>query len=196
MIQSSQKDSQISDFKKQIESLEELTSNQDTEMQQIVDGTDNVDDVSDGVNYLQMPKVGLKIPLAQDIIDRISLVELDSGYRIDVKMISNYREQGHCGSGGSGAIGIVSKENVDIVKNYIGGSDQYTKTKSEWSDATIAKFENNVIYPKEYVAFNNLDAVCYDLGDGGAERGQEVAKEVQEINDALEAAFLNAKSIK
>ena len=136
------------------------------------------------------------IPLSQDIIDKISLVEFDDdSYRIDVKTITSYREQGHCSNGGSSAIGFVRKENVDIVKEYIGGDDNYNKAKSHWFDTTIVKFNNNVIYPKEYVTFENYDAVCYDLGNGGTERGQEVAKEVQEINDALETAFMNAKPI-
>ena len=198
MIQSSQKDNQVSDLKAQIKNLEEkpssdnLPSTEDT----TVISEDNGQQEDDS-GYLKLPKVGLMIPLSQDIINKISLADFNNnGYRIDVKTITSYREQGFCGSGGSSAIGVVSKENVDIVKEYIGGSDNYNKPKSQWFDTTIAKFNNNVIYPKEYVTFSNLDAVCYDLGDGGTERGQEVAKEVQEINIALETAFINAKPIK
>ena len=197
MIQSSQKDNQVSDLKVQIKNLEEKSSSNN--LSSIEDTTDISEDSNqqgDESGYLKLPKVGLMIPLSQDIIGKISLVDLDNGYRIDVKTIANYREQGYCGNGGSGAIGIISKENVDIVKEYIGGSDNYNKTKSQWFDTTVAKFNNNVIYPKEYVTFSNLDAVCYDLGDGGAERGQEVAEEVQGINNALETAFMNAKPIK
>ena len=197
MIQSSQKDSQVSDLKVQIKNLEEKSSSNNLSS---IEDTTNISEDSnqqgDESSYLKLPKVGLMIPLSQDIVDKISLADLDNGYRIDVKTIINYREQGYCGNGGSGAIGFVSKENVDIVKEYIGGSDKYNKAKSEWFDTTVAKFNNNVIYPKEYVTFSNLDAVCYDLGDGGTERGQEVAKEVQEINNALETAFMNAKLIK
>lgn len=197
MIRGSQKDSQVSDLEAQIKNLEEELSSDN--LPSIEDMTEMSEDSSqreDDSGYLKLPKVGLMIPLSQDIIDKISLVDLDNGYRIDVKSIINYREQGYCGNGGSGAIGIVSKENVDIVKEYIGGSDKYNKTKSKWFDTTVAEFNNNVIYPKEYVSFSNLDAVCYDLGDGGTERGQEVAKEVQEINNALETAFMNVKPIK
>ena len=197
MMQSFQKDNRVSDLEVQIKNLEEkISPNNPQSIEDTTDMGEDSDRQEGDSSYLKLPKVGLMIPLSQDIIDKISLVGLDNGYRIDVKTIINYREQGHCGNGGSAAIGLVSKENVDIVKEYIGGSDKYNKAKSKWFGTTIAKFNNNVIYPKEYVIFSNLDAVCYDLGDDGTERGQEVAKEVQEINNALETAFMNVKPIK
>lgn len=197
MMQSFQKDNRVSDLEVQIKNLEEkLSPNNLPSIEDTTDIGEDSDQQEGDSSYFKLPKVGLMIPLSQDIIDKISLVDLDNGYRIDAKTIIDYREQGYCGNGGSSAIGFVSKENVDIVKEYIGGGDKYNKAKSEWFDTTIAKFNNNVIYPKEYVTFSNYDAVCYDLGDGGTERGQEVAKEVQEINNALETAFMNAKLIK
>ena len=148
-------------------------------------------------NYVELPKLGIKIPLTADIIDLIEIVDVENSdsYRIDVKSIKKYREQGYCGNGGSSSVGIIQKGSVQIKNDAPGGDTGLIKSKSKWSSNTIAKFENNVVYPNEYITFDNLDAVCYDLGDGGKERGEKVAEEVQKINDALEYALLQAKPI-
>lgn len=161
---------------------------------------DNVPEIStpnsDGGSYLEMPNVGVKIPLSENILEKIQLVELDdSSYRIDVKSITNYRKQGFCSNGGSGAIGIVRKNIVSIETVSVGGDTSAHRIKSQWSDNYITTLNHGVVYPNSYVTFDNLDAVCRDDGAGGKERSAEVAKDVQEINNALERALLNAKSM-
>lgn len=193
MIQSQSKDKEIVNLQKQIAANEKLEDSPSTE----TEGNPVKPEIEQGDDsgYLKLPKVGLMIPLEDGIIEKIELAELNDGYRFDVKSILDYREQGYCSNGGSGAIGIIAKVEVDIENNAPGGETGLYKTKSGWSDATIAEFVNNVVYPKEYVTFNNLDAVCYDLNSGGKERQEKVAIEVQEINDAFETALKNAKPI-
>jgi hypothetical protein len=147
-------------------------------------------------SYLSLPNVGLEIPLSPEIISKIDVVEVDDvTYRIDVKKITEYRKKGFCGNGGSGAVAMITKNTVKLENTSVGGDTGVLKKKSQWSNNTIVTLNNEVLYPKEYVTFKNLDAVCYDLGEGGKERGEEVAKEVQEINNALETALLKARAI-
>lgn len=153
-------------------------------------------DANSVASYLEMPNVNVKIPLSQEIIQKIDLVEVDDlSYRIDVKSIVEYRKQGFCSNGGSTAIGIVAKNTVSIETESVGGDTAAFRKKSQWSNNSITTLNHEVMYPKDYVTFKNMDAACYDLGNGGAERGAEVAKEVQEINNAFENALLNAEEI-
>ena len=187
-MDNSDKIKQIADLQAKITSMGE-NENRPTG-NSVPDGTPK--DLS---NYLVFEKVGIAIPLSPEIKQKIKLTEIEGydTYRIDVKKIFDYREQGYCGNGGSASIGTVAKKKVELYETLDGGGSNGLKEKSQWVEgSTIAKFEDDVVYPEEYVAFYNLDAVCYDLKEGGAERKKEVAKEVQEINDALEEAFLNA----
>jgi hypothetical protein len=142
--------------------------------------------------YLNLPKIGMRMPLSQESIDKLKLTEIDNSYRLDVKMIADYRNQGYCGNGGSSAIGMITKKGVGISKPAGDGDLR----KSNFFDTTLTEFDNNVIYPKDYITFNNIDAACWDLNSGGTARGQEVANEVQKLNDALADALINIESIK
>ncbi len=151
----------------------------------------------DIAKYVVFDNAGIMIPLSPEIKNKIVVTEIENTdtYRISSKLILDYREKGYCGNGGSADIGIVSRDKVAIQNFAPGGETGLYKKKSTWSDATIAQFENNVVFPEEYVTFSNSDAVCIDFKDGHEARQKEVAKEVQEINNALEEAFLNAEEI-
>lgn len=125
----------------------------------------------DNTNYLKLTKLGIRMTISKQLADQLEVVEIDNGYRIDLKMISDYRVQGLCSNGGSGAIGIISTQSVSLRE----------ETKSSFFDNTLFHFANNVIYPDKYITFVNTDAACWDLGAGGTERGQAVAKKVTEL---------------
>ena len=160
-------------------------------------GPDTDTDPEDMSKYLAFEKAGIMIPISPEIKEKLVIEEIgDSGtYKIGSKTIKELRDQGYCGNGGTYVIGTVSTASVAIQNFAPGGETGLVKKKSTWSDNTIAQFENNVVYPNEYVTFQNLDAVCYDLKDGHEERQKEVAKEVQLINNALEQAFLDAEEM-
>ena len=151
----------------------------------------------DIADYVLFENAGIMIPLSPEIKNKIVVSEIKNSdaYQISSKMILDYREKGYCGNGGTAVIGVVSRNTVAIQNFAPGGETGLYKKKSAWSDATVAQFDNNVVFPDEYVTFNNLDAVCLDYKDGHEARLKEVAKEVQEINDALEEAFLGAEEI-
>ncbi len=147
--------------------------------------------------YVLFDNAGIMIPLSPEIKNKIVVSEIKNSdaYQISSKMILDYREKGYCGNGGTAVIGVVSRNTVAIQNFAPGGETGLYKKKSDWSDATIAQFDNNVVFPDEYVTFNNLDAACLDYKDGHEARQKEVAEEVQEINNALEEAFLDAQEI-
>ena len=146
---------------------------------------------TDTANYLELPKIGMKIPMSKDISDQLMLAEVENGYRLDVKVITDYRAQGHCSNGGSAGVGIITKNTVGISKPTQRGEPR----KSSFFDTTLTEFNDNVIYPNTYISFTNTDAACWDLGSGGTARGQEVSKQVQKLNDALADALKNIKPI-
>lgn len=149
----------------------------------------------DNANYLELPKIGMKIPMSKDVTDQLSLAEVDNGYRLDIKVITDYRKQGYCGNGGSSAIGIITKNSIEISKPVSHPTQGAQPRKSGFFGTTLTEFNNDVIYPNSYITFTSTDAACWDLGNGGTARGQEVSKQVQKLNDALADALKNIKLI-
>lgn len=152
--------------------------------------------VPDTANYLALPKIGMKIPIEKDIADQLVLAEVDNGYRLDVKAIVDYRNQGRCSNGGSSAIGVITKQNVQISKPVTHPVNGAEPRKSVHFDTTLTEFDHGIIYPDVFVSFENTDAACWDLSEGGAARGKEIADKVQKLNDALAQSLRNIRPIK
>lgn len=134
-------------------------------------GGERQERIVDNANYLEFAKLGVRMPIDKQLADQFEVVEVNNGYRIDLKMISDYRVQGLCGNGGSSAIGIISSQTASLAE----------ETKSSFFGNMLFHFTNNVVYPDQYITFVNTDAACWDLGAGGTERGQAVAKKVNEL---------------
>lgn len=138
---------------------------------------------SDGI-YWELSKIGMRIPITQELADNITLVELDDGYRLDLNLLVNYHEQGYCANGGSTAFGSITKTNVSrgFVQN----------------DPVSYNFTNNVVYPKTYIAYNwyGESTMCWDLGEGGQERHDEVEQLVQRLQEPLTQAIERIEPIK
>ena len=187
-----------SDKIKQIADLQaKLASMPANEINKLDDSDSSPSSPEKLAEYEVFENAGIMIPLSQEIKDKIVVSEIKNSdaYQISSKMILDYREKGYCGNGGTAVIGVVSRNTVAIQNFAPGGETGLYKKKSTWSDATIAQFDNNVVFPDEYVTFNNLDAACLDYKDGHEARQKEVADEVQAINNALEEAFLNTEEL-
>lgn len=134
--------------------------------------------------YWELGKIGMRIPITQELADNITLVELDDSYRLDLNLLVSYREQGYCANGGSTAFGNITKTNVsrDFVQD----------------SPILYNFVNNVVYPKTYIAYNWYGefTVCWDLGEGGQERHDEVERLVQRLQEPLTQAIEKIEPIK
>lgn len=138
---------------------------------------------TDGL-YWELNKIGMRIPVTQELFDNITLAELDNGYRLDLNLLMKYRDQGYCADGGSTAFGSIMKTNVS--RGFV------------QDDPIAYDFVNNVIYPKTYIAYNWYGELteCWDLGEGGQARHDEVEKLVQQLQDPLTQAIEKIEPIK
>lgn len=134
--------------------------------------------------YWELSKIGMRVPVTQELLDNITLVDLGDGYRLDLNLLVKYREQGYCANGGSTALGNITKNNVS--------------RDSVLDELVLYNFVNNVVYPKTYIAYNwyGESAMCWDLGEGGQARHDEVEQLVQRLQEPLTQAIEKIEPIK
>lgn len=134
--------------------------------------------------YWELSKIGMRIPITQELADNITPVEVDDGYRLDLNLLVSYREQGYCANGGSTAFGNITKTNV---------SRAFVQ-----DDPILYSFANNVVYPKTYIVYNWYGefTMCWDLDEGGQKRHDEVERLVQQLQEPLTQAIEKIEPIK